>query len=132
MNIGGVCPSRMPDVEEWRARRHWDTCLHEGAHAVLEGGVPFSVVATIMGWTPSTAARMARRYGHVGQAAQREAVNRLNGADSATGGAQNWAQFQANRFVASTNSLEGLAPRPGVESTVRFPCLFDASFVRVL
>jgi hypothetical protein len=42
--------------------------------------VPFSVVATIMGWSPSTTVRMAKRYGHIGQAAQREAVKGLNGA----------------------------------------------------
>jgi hypothetical protein len=86
---------------------------------MIEGGVPFSVVATIMGWSPSTAVRMARRYGHIGQAAQREAVKHLNGADSTAGGAQNWAQFQADRFVASTNSLRELAPRPGLEPGIR-------------
>ena len=88
---------------------------HTACTRMLEAGVPFSVVATIMGWSPSTAVRMARRYGHIGQAAQREAVKHLNGADSATGEAQNWAQFQANRFEASTNSLKDLAPRPGLE-----------------
>ena len=88
---------------------------HTACTRMLEGGVPFSVVATIMGWSPSTAVRMARRYGHIGQAAQREAVKHLNGTDSSKGGAQNWAQFQASRFVASTNSLKGLAPRPGLE-----------------
>jgi hypothetical protein len=51
----------------------------------------------------------------IGQAAQREAAKHLNGADSVTGGAQNWAQFQADSFVASTNSLKGLAPRAGLE-----------------
>jgi len=35
MNIGGTCLGRMLDVEKWRALRHWDTCLHEAAHAVL-------------------------------------------------------------------------------------------------
>ena len=88
---------------------------HSACTRMLEAGVPFSVVATIMGWSPSTAVRMARRYGHIGQAAQREAVKHLNGADSATGGAQNWAQFQADRFAPSANSLKRLAPRPGLE-----------------
>ena len=60
---------------------------------MLEAGVPFSVVATIMGWSPSTAVRMARRYGHIGHAAQREAVKALNGANSESDGAQNWAQI---------------------------------------
>lgn len=76
---------------------------HTACTRMLEAGVPFSVVATIMGWSPSTAVRMARRYGHIGQAAQREAVKHLNGADSEAGGAQNWAQFQADRFTARAN-----------------------------
>jgi integrase len=48
---------------------------------MLEAGAPLSVVATIMGWSPSTTVRMSRRYGHIGQAAQREAVKHLNGTD---------------------------------------------------
>jgi integrase len=62
--------------------------------AKIRAGVPFSVVATIMGWSPSTTVRMARRYGHIGQSAQRQAVNALKGADFEGDGAQNWAQSQ--------------------------------------
>ena len=47
---------------------------HTGCTRMLEGGVPFSVVAAIMGWSASTTVRMAKRYGHIGQAAQRQAV----------------------------------------------------------
>jgi integrase len=50
---------------------------HTGCTRMLEAGVPFSVVATIMGWSPSTIVRMSRRYGHIGQSAQRHAVNTL-------------------------------------------------------
>jgi hypothetical protein len=64
---------------------------------MLEAGVPFSVVATIMGWSASTTVRMSRRYGHIGQAAQRQAVNALRGAEIETDGAQNWAQSQKAR-----------------------------------
>jgi len=46
---------------------------------MLEAGTPLSVVATIMGWSLSTTVRMSRRYGHIGQAAQVEAVRALNG-----------------------------------------------------
>ena len=76
---------------------------HTACTRMLEAGVPFSVVATIMGWSPSTAVRMARRYGHIGHAAQREAVKALNGANSESDGAQNWAQFQAGRVAALVN-----------------------------
>jgi len=35
MGTGGARLGRVLDVEEWSARRHWDTCLHEAAHAVM-------------------------------------------------------------------------------------------------
>jgi hypothetical protein len=60
---------------------------------MLESGTPLSVVATIMGWSPSTTVRMWRRYGHIGQAAQREAVKHLNGADFGEGVHQNGNQI---------------------------------------
>ena len=42
---------------------------------MLEAGVPFSVVIEIMGWSASTAVRMAKKYGHIGQSARRESVD---------------------------------------------------------
>lgn len=52
--------------------------FHDLRHTVvtrmLEGGVPLSVVASILGWSPATTARMAKRYGHIGHIAQRQAV----------------------------------------------------------
>ena len=65
---------------------------HTGCTRMLEAGVPLSVVATIMGWSPSATVRMASHYGHVGQTAQRLAVNALNQAGFRGDGAQNWAQ----------------------------------------
>ena len=41
---------------------------------MLEGGVPLPVVASILGWSAATTVRMARRYGHIGHVAQRQAV----------------------------------------------------------
>jgi integrase len=76
---------------------------HTGCTRMLEAGVPFSVVATIMGWSPSTTVRMARRYGHIGQTAQRQAVNALNEAGFQGDGAQNWAQSQMPRVRQLAN-----------------------------
>lgn len=76
---------------------------HTGCTRMLEAGVPFSVVATIMGWSPSTTVRMSRRYGHIGQTAQRQAVNALRGADFEGDGAQNWAQSQKPRVRQLAN-----------------------------
>lgn len=47
---------------------------HTCVTRMLEGGVPLSVVASILGWSPATTVRMAKRYGHIGQVAQRQAV----------------------------------------------------------
>lgn len=72
--------------EAWEAARkraavacRFHDLRHTACTRMLESGTPLSVVATIMGWSPSTTVRMSRRYGHIGQAAQREAVRALNG-----------------------------------------------------
>jgi integrase len=53
---------------------------HTTVTRLLERGAPFGVVATIMGWSPATSVRMAKRYGHIGRSAQREALARLDDA----------------------------------------------------
>jgi hypothetical protein len=45
---------------------------------MLEAGEPLSVVASLLGWSPSTMAKMSRRYGHIGNEAHREAVAALD------------------------------------------------------
>jgi integrase len=67
---------------------------HTGCTRLLEAGVAFSVVGTIMGWSASTTVRMARRYGHIGQAAQRQAMDALDRAGVQGDRAQKWAQSQ--------------------------------------
>jgi integrase len=44
---------------------------------MLEGGIALPVVASILGWSAATTVRMAKRYGHIGQVAQRQAVSLL-------------------------------------------------------
>jgi hypothetical protein len=88
---------------------------HTGCRRMLEAGVPFSVAATIMGWSPSTTIRMSRRYGHIGQTAQRNAVNALIQAGIQDDGAQNWAQSQMLRLPQLTNRLKRMAPRARFE-----------------
>ena len=51
---------------------------HSCVTSLLEGGAPFSVVAALMGWSASTTAAMANRYGHIGEAALRRAVEVLD------------------------------------------------------
>jgi hypothetical protein len=41
---------------------------------MLEAGVPLSVVADVLGWSPATTTKMAKLYGHIGDAARRQAM----------------------------------------------------------
>ena len=45
---------------------------------LLERGVPLAVVASLMGWSPATTTRMAKRYAHFGDSAQRRAMETLD------------------------------------------------------
>lgn len=47
---------------------------HTAVTRMLEGGIALPVVASILGWSAATTVRMAKRYGHIGHAAQRQAV----------------------------------------------------------
>ena len=71
--------------EAWEAaKQRADVTIrfHDLRHTVvtrmLEAGVPLSVVATILGWSPATTVRMFKRYGHIGAIAQSQAVEMLN------------------------------------------------------
>jgi integrase len=52
---------------------------HTAVTRLLEAGQPFAVVAEIMGWSPATAVRMAKRYGHIGESTRRQAMAALDG-----------------------------------------------------
>ena len=51
---------------------------HTCVTRLLERGVPLPIVATLMGWSPATTARMAKRYAHFGDSAQRRAMESLD------------------------------------------------------
>ena len=52
---------------------------HTACTRLLERGTPLSVVASILGWSAGTTAKMAKRYGHIGTDVQRIAVASLDG-----------------------------------------------------
>jgi integrase len=66
---------------------------HTGCTRMLEAGVPLSVVSDILGWSPSTMVRMARRYGHIGNEARKKAITALSSATT-------WDQEGAQRKAA--------------------------------
>jgi hypothetical protein len=54
-------------------------------NCLLEGGVPYPVVASIAGWSAATAIRMAKRYGHIGNQALRAAADVLGAVETPLG-----------------------------------------------
>ncbi len=52
---------------------------HTAVTRLLEAGIPYPVVASMMGWSAATAIRMAKRYGHIGSKALRDAAEVLGG-----------------------------------------------------
>lgn len=84
---GNINPSR--PISHWRTAwskacllaglpglRYHD-CRHSAATKMLENGVPMATVAQILGWSASTAIRMAKRYGHIRPDAQRQALESI-------------------------------------------------------
>jgi integrase len=58
---------------------------HTAATKLLEQGTPYAVVAHILGWSASTAVRMAKRYGHIRPDVQRQALDAITTAEIQTG-----------------------------------------------
>jgi len=54
---------------------------HTAATKLLEEGTPIAIVAHILGWSASTAVRMAKRYGHIRPDVQRQALDAVATAD---------------------------------------------------
>jgi integrase len=71
------------DVADVKCRFH--DLRHSAVTRLLEAGVSFPIVASLMGWSPSTTMEMAKRYGHIENAAYRAAMASL---DPPTGGTE--------------------------------------------
>ena len=59
-------------------RARWHDLRHTCCTRLLEQGVSLPIVGQILGWSTSTTVRMAQRYGHIGQEAQRHAMALLD------------------------------------------------------
>lgn len=75
--------SIQPKPESLKCRFH--DLRHTAVTRLLEAGIPYPVVASMMGWSAATAIRMAKRYGHIGSHALREAADVLGKAEIPVG-----------------------------------------------
>ncbi|MGA7560974.1 MAG: site-specific integrase [Terriglobales bacterium] len=80
----GARPEKSPNGESTSAKPASLSCrFHDLRHTavtrLLEAGIPYPVMASMMGWSAATAIRMAKRYGHIGSQALRDAADVLGG-----------------------------------------------------
>ena len=79
--LGGGATDK--EAEPLKCRFH--DLRHTAVTRLLEAGIPYPVVASIMGWSAATAIRLSKRYGHIGNQALRAAVEVLGGMEIAVG-----------------------------------------------
>jgi integrase len=68
------CKADMRGIINPLAGLRFHDLRHSAATKMLENGVPIATVAQVLGWSASTAIRMAKRYGHIRPEAQRQAL----------------------------------------------------------
>ena len=74
---GVILSGKAQEEESEPLKCRFHDLRHTAVTRLLEGGVP--VVASMMGWSAATAIRMAKRYGHIGSQALRDAADILGG-----------------------------------------------------
>jgi integrase len=79
------CQAEMRGIISPLAGLRFHDLRHSAATKMLENGVPIATVAQVLGWSASTAIRMAKRYGHIRPEAQRQALESIATALPETG-----------------------------------------------
>lgn len=76
-----ACSANIRDIKSAIAGLRFHDLRHTAATKLLEQGAPFPIVAQILGWSASTAVRMAKRYGHIRPEVQRQALESIRTAE---------------------------------------------------
>jgi integrase len=74
---GAILSGKTEEEESEPVRCRFHDLRHTAVTRLLEAGIPYPVVASMMGWSAATAIRMAKRYGHIGSKALRDAAEVL-------------------------------------------------------
>jgi integrase len=72
---------------------------HSAVTRLLEAGIPYPVVASVMGWSAATAIRMSKRYGHIGQKALRDAMDVLCSGEIGAGSLKKSPKLQEHQNI---------------------------------
>jgi hypothetical protein len=96
--------------------------LHDLRHTaitrMLEAGIPLTVVGSIFGWSGSTMVLMAKRYGHIGAEAKREALAVLDRSQT------------QRRATAPVEALVEEATKPAAPNVLQQQAGFDTFVAR--
>jgi integrase len=76
---GAILKGKTEEEESEPLQCRFHDLRHTAVTRLLEAGIPYPVVASIMGWSAATAIRMSKRYGHIGSKALRDAADVLGG-----------------------------------------------------
>lgn len=79
---GAILSGKTEEEESQPLQCRFQDLRHTAVTRLLEAGVPYPVVASMMGWSAATAIRMAKRYGHIGNHALRAAADVLGGVET--------------------------------------------------
>jgi integrase len=79
---GAILSSKGEEEESEPLQCRFHDLRHTAVTRLLEAGIPYPVVASIMGWSAATAIRMSKRYGHIGNQALRAAADVLGGVEN--------------------------------------------------
>jgi integrase len=74
---GAILSGKTEEEESEPLKCRFHDLRHTAVTRLLEAGIPYPVVASMMGWSAATAIRMAKRYGHIGSKALRDAAEVL-------------------------------------------------------
>jgi integrase len=81
---GAILGGKAEEEESEPLQCRFHDLRHTAVTRLLEAGIPYPVVASIMGWSAATAIRMSKRYGHIGNQALRAAADVLGGVETPT------------------------------------------------
>jgi integrase len=82
---GAILSGKTEEEESEPLKCRFHDLRHTAVTRLLEAGIPYPVVASMMGWSAATAIRMAKRYGHIGSTALRAAADVLGGVETSAG-----------------------------------------------
>jgi integrase len=74
---GAILRGKLEEAESEPLQCRFHDLRHTAVTRLLEAGIPYPVVASMMGWSAATAIRMAKRYAHIGSKALRDAADVL-------------------------------------------------------